>query len=1116
MKIDKIILCSVAAIGWLGFAGVTRANEVAITVATAPAGLSVTVDGVSYSTPALFTWESGSAHILQGQSPQTSPDSHTRYSFASWSDGGAQTNQVFVPDTNATYTASYGVEFLLEATVTPSGAGTVATAPAGPWYGSNQLVTLTASTNSGYRFDFWEGVDSAASNTAQVTMNGYHKVQAHFILADYPFLIVTNSGAVAPGSLIGNLGGRTADGTKLYNVILDNTGTNILYANKTNTLYRFVTPQGFDAVSSSGSFRFKDETLNVVDSSATLGYALDGHDVKLLPNGHSLVFAGEVRTVDMSAVVTGGKTAAAVTGNIVQELDANKRLVFEWHTFDHIAITNTFADMTQSSFDYAHVNAMTIDPTDNNLIFSLRTTSEIVKVSRQTGQVIWRLGGKQNMFTFLGEHSENAPYYTVGQHDVHRLANGNLLYFDNGNISGGGVTPSDRTYSRVVEYALDEVNLTATLVWEYRHSPDISATCTGSIKRFANGNTLIDWGCAVPNSGYILTEVNSEAQVVFEMKHRQTGGISSVLLGGGMTRQLWNSPDLIRSATYAGVQSGQTYNAALAGVAVTLNAVSGPVENALRVERHLDAVRFPQFSGKAPQVTMEHVVLAGSNINTLEAELNLNLPDTSHVFDTPMIIDPATIVIYHRPTAGQGSFTALPTVYDTNTQMLRVTTTQFGEFIFGYPDLDETPYVPTNLIPADQSQVNQSQPVALAWTPQGLVGGFDLQVATDAGFVNRVVDTNGLGSNNYSVSNLLSNTQYFWRVRASNQGGASAWATSSFTAVPPVLQLTYPAGGEVWQRFQVVTIRWVDNISENVALDLYLDGISNRTFVASTASSGAYTWTVGQFSTVPQSTNYTIKIRSTTNPALFDFSERFSIITNLPTVTISTTPANLTVTVDCTNYSAPAQFNWLPTSSHSLDTASPQVALDGHSRSVFVSWNDGGAQSHNMTVPFSSFTNTARFSTNYLMDLTATPSDAGTVAADPTGPWYDAGQLVSLTANANAGYLIYTWQGVQTQAGNTAQLTMNSYNAVQAKFMPISGVPLIDTATFVRLPDGRVQFSFTAGAGVAAQATVWGTSMLSPPNWQILGTVPLTDGHGVFIGDPAPAATTRFYRVSLP
>ena len=107
-----------------------------------------------------------------------------------------------------------------------------------------------------------------------------------------------------------------------------------------------------------GAFSFKDETLNVVGTVTTLGHTLDTHDIELWPNGHTLLFAQEFRTFDMSQVVPGGKPNANVTGNVIQELDANKRVVFEWHTFDHIAITNTFADMTQASFDYAHINAM--------------------------------------------------------------------------------------------------------------------------------------------------------------------------------------------------------------------------------------------------------------------------------------------------------------------------------------------------------------------------------------------------------------------------------------------------------------------------------------------------------------------------------------------------------------------------------------------------------------------------------------------------------------------------------------------------------------------------------------------------------------------------------------
>ena len=190
---------------------------------------------------------------------------------------------------------------------------------------------------------------------------------------------------------------------------------------------------------------------------------------------------------------------------------------------------------------------------------------------------MWRLGGKANQFTFIGEHEENAPYYTVGQHDIHRLANGNLLYFDNGNISGGGITPNDRTYSRAVEYQLDESNKVATLVWEFRHTPDISAPCTGSVKRFANGNTLIDWGCAVAASGTIVTEVSPAGNVVFEMKHRRQRA-----LAGSLGKQVWNSPDLVRGTNYEDIVAGQTYSSPEAGVSVTVNDLSGAAENELR------------------------------------------------------------------------------------------------------------------------------------------------------------------------------------------------------------------------------------------------------------------------------------------------------------------------------------------------------------------------------------------------------------------------------------------------------------------------------------------------------------------------------------------------------
>ena len=932
--------------------------------------------------------------------------------------------------------------------------------------------------------------------------------------ADYPYVVVTNSGGAAPGNLIGTLGGGGPDGTRTYYVILDNTGTNPVYASTTNVLWRFVTPQGFatDQSATAAGIRFKDERLAVVDTFTTLGYGLDTHDVKLLPNGHALLLGAESRIIDLSGIVSGGRVDARVTGSIIQEIDADKHLVFEWHSLDHIPVTNSFVNLTGSVLDYTHVNAVAIDPTDNNLLTSFRTTSEIVKINRSTGQVMWRLGGRMNQFTFINEHEENAPFYTLGQHDVHRLANGNLLYFDNGNLSGVGVSfPPPRNYSRVVEYALDEVHMTATLVWEYRHVPDIQAGCQGSVKRMANGNTLVDWGCASGLiAGTIVTEVNPAGQVVFEMTRRTTNGVNPTGMRSSLTKQVWNSPDLIRSTIHQNIQQGQTYNSSQAGVSVTVNHLTGSTNNTLMVQRYLDAVRFPKFSGKAPQVVMEHLVFSGSNVVTWEAILNLNLPDTSYVFDTPMIHDPNEVVVYHRATPGQGQFTALPTTFDPGTQKLRVTTTQLGEFIFGYPDVAETPYVPLILTPPDQSE--QSQPLTLAWSAQGFVNSFDLQVATDVGFTDVIFETSGLGTSSLTLQDLLPDSQYFWRVRTVNQGGASGWASASFTAVAPVLQLTYPAGGEVWQRFQVVTIRWMDNLSENVALDLYKGGVSNRTFVAGTASSGSYAWTIGQFAVIPPGADYTIRIRSTTNPALFDFSEPFSIV---QPVTLATVPAGLSLTVDGTNYTAPATFAWVPDSSHVIGTTSPQLSGDGHRRYSFESWSDGGDQSHSIIAPLTGATNTARFSTNYLLDITVTPPAAASVAADPPGPWYDPGQLVSLSAQPYADYLIYAWEGADTQASDMAQVIMDGYHAVEAKFIPRNGAPTVQIDSLVTLPDGRVQLTLTVG-GLATQATVWGATTLISPDWEVLATVPLTNGHGMFTDSTAPTIATRFYHVTLP
>jgi hypothetical protein len=700
--------------------------------------------------------------------------------------------------------------------------------------------------------------------------------------ADFPEIVITKTADAAPGVFIGTMG----SGWFPYSVVLDRSGYPLFYS-KMQRLTRFVQPNGLIAVNNfwTGTFDFKDETFAVVDSSKmTPGNRLDTHDVKLLPNGHVLLIGKEYRYIDMSQIVAGGRPDASVAGDTIQEFDADKQVIFEWHSFDHIPITDSFHDLTRKSIDYAHINSAALDPLDNTILASLRTTSEIVKVSRSTGEVVWRLSGKGNNFTFIGEHEENAPYYTVGQHDVTRLLNGNLLYFDNGNIRGGGINPCDRDYSRAVEYYLDEVDMTATLVWEFRHTPDISAGCTGFAKRLDNGNTVVDWGCAIPSSGTICTEVSPSGEIVYEMSFPEPGPNAS------MTKQEWNSPDLVTSQTHLNIEAGQTYDSASTGVSVTVNNLTGSASNnGLVIKKHRDATRFPRFSGKAPQLLVKRVTMAGFGIAYLYLDATFDTQDLA-------INEPNQLTVYHRPYVGQGEFTALATTFDDINETLTVMNASLGEFVFGYPDAPEIPLQPILYAPEDLAMVNQAQPVVFQWTPRGFGRSYHLQVSTDAYFNNLTVDESGLKKCGYELTSVDPGTTYYWRVNTTNYGGTSGWATRTFTTVPPMVKVTVPNSCDNWNRGLDYFIEWNDNLVEDVVLELY----KGETFVKTirkVASIGAYEWEVDL--ALEPGCDYSIKVKSSDNEAIFDMSRAFCIDTNAPDDTtppefeLSVTPAIL-------------------------------------------------------------------------------------------------------------------------------------------------------------------------------------------------------------------------------
>src|SRR4029079_8984205 len=154
------------------------------------------------------------------------------------------------------------------------------------------------------------------------------------------------------------------------------------------------------------------------------GYAIDLHELRVLPNGHLLLMCYDPQTVAMDAIVPGGRPNATVIGPVVQELDLQRRVVFQWRSWDGYSFTDLVdrtVKLTLQTVDWVHGNSIAVD-LDGDLGVSARHRNEVTKISRRTGEIVWRLGGRavNNQFTILGDsRGVSHPHHARIQPDRH-------------------------------------------------------------------------------------------------------------------------------------------------------------------------------------------------------------------------------------------------------------------------------------------------------------------------------------------------------------------------------------------------------------------------------------------------------------------------------------------------------------------------------------------------------------------------------------------------------------------------------------------------------------------------------------------------------------------------
>jgi regulation of enolase protein 1 (concanavalin A-like superfamily) len=298
-----------------------------------------------------------------------------------------------------------------------------------------------------------------------------------------------------------------------YNIIFDNDGSPVWYQRQADGDRRRdfkVQKNGtISMLNRSGpGFIGYDVNFDVIgEYSAAGGYGTDEHECQVLQNGNYLLIGRRNVKFDMSSLIKGGNKNATIRETSVQEFTAEHELIFNWPALQHLSDGLPFIELqdpTDSFIDFPHMNAIDIDY-DGHILVSNRHLSEVTKINRQTGEIIWRLGGAHSDFTFVNDPLNGFR----NQHDSRSLGNNRYSVFDNGNLH-------NPPQSRAVEYELDLDKKTATLVWEFRgpENRNFYTHYMGNNQCLPNGNVFINW---VTGDNPKAMEVTPAGDVVYEM-----------------------------------------------------------------------------------------------------------------------------------------------------------------------------------------------------------------------------------------------------------------------------------------------------------------------------------------------------------------------------------------------------------------------------------------------------------------------------------------------------------------------------------------------------------------------------------------------------------------------
>jgi hypothetical protein len=217
-----------------------------------------------------------------------------------------------------------------------------------------------------------------------------------------------------------------------------------------------------------------------------------------------------------------------------------------------------------------------------------------------------------------------------------------------------------------------------------------------------------------------------------------------------------------------------------------------------------------------------------------------------------------------------------------------------------------SPPQPDLSAPADNS-INRPISFDVYWKQAPVAQSYTIEIALEHTFSTPIFSQSAITDTSFTLTNLLYDTTYYWRIKASNEIGdgswSAAWQFSTISLYPSIPSIVSPVYNETNIPI-TATVKW----KKSSGAELYIINLStDSSFLSLTHSDSIQSDTAFQFANLIENTTYHIRVRSKNQYGTSRWSQRiaFTTINTLVTAPSLLLPESNAMHIPCTT-----SFTW--------------------------------------------------------------------------------------------------------------------------------------------------------------------------------------------------------------